>query len=120
MIGAESVTRLLKYVRNRSDTSFERFRNFFLASRRIEFLKIYYISLIVQLDTAGRTASHYIIVNFFFFPRLVCQPEDVEQVEQCQRRQLGVFKRLKNKCCSKHARKVRIIYIGSCVPQEDN
>ncbi|KAL4092506.1 hypothetical protein QTP88_027007 [Uroleucon formosanum] len=42
----------------------------------------------------------------------LCQPEDVEQVEQCQRRQLGVFKRLKNKCCSKHARKV---YYGLCV-----
>ncbi|VVC31668.1 Hypothetical protein CINCED_3A004366 [Cinara cedri] len=42
----------------------------------------------------------------------LCQPEDVEQVEQCQRKQLGMFKRLKNKLCSKHARKV---YYGLCV-----
>lgn len=47
------------------------------------------------------------VVIIFFLTFTVCQPEDVEQVEQCQRRQLGVFKRLKNKCCSKHARKVR-------------
>lgn len=56
------------------------------------------------------------IIELFFFHCSVCQPEDVEQVEQCQRRQLGVFKRLKNKCCSKHARKVRIV--GTNIQEE--
>lgn len=52
------------------------------------------------------TIYNSMVVIICFLTYTVCQPEDVEQVEQCQRRQLGVFKRLKNKCCSKHARKV--------------